>query len=499
MRLDDLRIRLRPRGHREALDLGLALLQANWRAVYAAWLAITLPVFLLLNLLLVEHLLLAAILFWWLKPLYDRALLFVLGRALFGDTPGPGALLRALPDLLRNTGLFGQLTWARLSPYRSLVLPILQLEGLRGRARRERIRLLVRRAGGHAFWLLFLCVNVETLFTLSQYVAVVMFLPDGIDTDFLRLVLAGDPPWWLGLLGNLFYYLAMSAVEPWYVASGFMLYLNRRNELEAWDVELRLRRLARRLAAPAGAALLCLTLFVAPGTARIANAAERLPPDEAPRIIAEVLADEDFSGRETITVWVPKDWSWQWGNSEDEKQRAMFPGLPLLLADGMKLVLVALVLWGLFLIYRYRERLGLERPPVPAPAAAAPDADSQPIPDPESLPADVPARARELWQAGEARTALGLLYRAALSRLANDAGVPLHDAMTEGDVLATAARSPLPRETLDGLRALTRAWQRIAWAHRAPDAAEAERLIADWSRHFDRLSAGNAASEGTAA
>jgi len=487
LRLEDLRIRLRPRGHREALDLGLALLQADWRAVYTAWLAITLPLFLLLNLLLVEHLTLAAFLFWWLKPLYDRVLLFVLGRTLFGDTPNLGALLRALPNLVRHTGLFGQLTWARLSPYRSLVLPILQLEGLRGRARRERARLLVRRAGGHAFWLLFLCVNVEMLFTLSQYAAVVMFLPDGLDTDFLQLVFTEDPPWWLGLLGNLFYYLAMSAVEPWYVASGFMLYLNRRNELEAWDVELRLRRLARRLAAPAATAMLCLALFVAPGTMRIANAAEPLPPDEAPRVIAEVLADEAFSGEETITVWVPKDWSWQWGDPEDEEAQAMFPGLPLLLADGMKLVLVALALWGLFLIYRYRERLGLERPPAPVPAAT-PDIDSQPIPDPESLPADVPARARELWRAGEARAAFGLLYRAALSRLANDADLPLHEAMTEGDVLAAAARSPLPRETIDGLRALTRAWQRIAWAHRAPDAQEAERLIADWSRHFDHLS-----------
>ena len=31
-------------------------------------------------------------------------------------------------------------------------------------------------------------------------------------------------------------------LEPFYVAAGFAMYLNRRTELEAWDVEQELRR-----------------------------------------------------------------------------------------------------------------------------------------------------------------------------------------------------------------------------------------------------------------
>ena len=48
-----------------------------------------------------------------------------------------------------------------------------------------------------------------------------------------------------GLL--LAWYIAMSIVEPFHVAAGFSLYLNRRTELEAWDLELAFRRLRERL------------------------------------------------------------------------------------------------------------------------------------------------------------------------------------------------------------------------------------------------------------
>jgi hypothetical protein len=46
---------------------------------------------------------------------------------------------------------------------------------------------------------------------------------------------------------NLAYVLAESLIEPFFVTAGFALYLSRRVMLEGWDVELGLRRLARRL------------------------------------------------------------------------------------------------------------------------------------------------------------------------------------------------------------------------------------------------------------
>jgi hypothetical protein len=38
------------------------------------------------------------------------------------------------------------------------------------------------------------------------------------------------------------YAVAIAFIEPFYVAGGFAMYLNRRAELEAWDIEQELRR-----------------------------------------------------------------------------------------------------------------------------------------------------------------------------------------------------------------------------------------------------------------
>src|SRR5207253_1320150 len=52
---------------------------------------------------------------------------------------------------------------------------------------------------------------------------------------------------------------------------------------------------------------------------------------------------------------------------------------------------------------------------------------------PESLPPDVGAAARALWERGEKRAALALLYRGTLSRLAHVHEVAIRDSSTEGD------------------------------------------------------------------
>jgi len=63
---------------------------------------------------------------------------------------------------------------------------------------------------------------------------------------------------------------------------------------------------------------------------------------------------------------------------------------------------------------------------------------------PESLPADIGASARRLWDRGEHRAALALLYRGLLSRLAHVHQLPVRDSSTEGDCLALSARMADP-------------------------------------------------------
>lgn len=59
---------------------------------------------------------------------------------------------------------------------------------------------------------------------------------------------------------------------------------------------------------------------------------------------------------------------------------------------------------------------------------------------PESLPADIGAVALALWERGEQRAALALLYRGMLSRLVHGHALPIRESSTEGDCEQLAAR-----------------------------------------------------------
>lgn len=241
----------------EAVDLGFALAQAEAPAIARLWLRLLLPLVLLLC--LAEHLLLAAgrlpwatALVWWCKPLFDAAVLLLLSRRVFGESPSPrevGALLRAHAGTL-----FAALSWRRFSPARSFFLPAHLLEGLTRANRRERLRLLGADTSGAAWVLTHHGVWLE-MALLAGLLAMAWLLTPAIWSDQLRALAMDDEPGHLALLAwQLAYVPVVALVSPFYAAAGFTLYLNRRTGLEAWDVEVALRRLQERLRrqAPAG-------------------------------------------------------------------------------------------------------------------------------------------------------------------------------------------------------------------------------------------------------
>ena len=160
MQTERVAIALRPRQGWEALDLGFAMVRAWWRPLFGAWLLVVLPCAALIHLLLYDHLWLALLAFWWLKPLYDRVALSVLSDSLFGDVPTVRQTLARLPGRLRG-GLAPSLLWLRFSPLRALQLPVLQLEGQRGAGRRRRTRVLAGRESHLPIALQFACLQFE--------------------------------------------------------------------------------------------------------------------------------------------------------------------------------------------------------------------------------------------------------------------------------------------------------------------------------------------------
>lgn len=81
---------------------------------------------------------------------------------------------------------------------------------------------------------------------------------------------------------------------------------------------------------------------------------------------------------------------------------------------------------------------------------------------PESLPSDIGVAARALWDRGEQRAALALLYRGLLSRLVHVYEVPIRDSSTEGDCLSLAARK-LEASRVAYATSLVRTWQRAIY------------------------------------
>lgn len=240
MQVDALAVRMRLRTSWEAADLGTRLCQTFARPIYRCYFAVALPAVALCLLTYPLAGWLPSFALWWLVPWLDRTIVFVLSRAAFGQTT-TFADVWASQRTVWWKHLLSTLTIRRLSPWRSLTQPVYQLEDLplseaRGRARQ--IRRGVMRPG-FAVTCAFACAETGLMFGLLSLAF--WLAPTGHQPDF-RFLLSGEQPGLVGLIFPLVYSAIVLFLEPFYVAAGFGMYLNRRASLEAWDVEQELRR-----------------------------------------------------------------------------------------------------------------------------------------------------------------------------------------------------------------------------------------------------------------
>ncbi len=489
MELERVGVALRPRQPWEAVDLGFVMVRQWGAAVYAAFLAAFVPVAVALHLLFDERLWLAALLTWWLKPLFDRFALHVVSRAVFGEVPSVRTTLAAMRDILAP-GLLASLTVHRFNLARSLVLPVWQLEKSRGRAARERRGILGRRMRGHAVGLTVVCVHFELVVMLSLAALGALLFPTAGEAgvDALAWWRDGTPGW--GIADSVGYLIAIAVIEPLYVAAGFALYLNRRAILEGWDVELALRRLAQRVTtaravAPLACAAVALLAALSFGAADALAQRDR-PPEAAREQIVEVLKDPDFQEWRDVLRWryraEPRP------PAEESGGSAFFSNLVKLLGQfaefGMWLLAAAGVVLALLAVRRFLPQLLEPREERYRP----PDALFGLNVTPESLPDDPAGTALDLVAGGKLRDALSLLYRGALASLVHAHHVPLTEAHTEGDCVR-AARAALPREAAQYFERLVRVWQAAAYGGRMPAAEDAAELARRWAAHFSIPSA----------
>ncbi len=472
MRLEDVSAELRPRGPWESVDLGFAMTRRHFPHLLAAWGLTVVPLWLVL--LATTHwvpLWLVLLVIWWMKPIYDRVPLFILSRSLFGDTPKLRDVLRAWPGMIFRRFvplMLLRVPWVIVSPAfswaRSFLLPLVDLEGQKGRGFKERQKVLLQSAGGTTAALMVLCgvYEVFLVFGLLTLGGQMIANPAGafqlgeafMDTAFRH----GQMPAWLVWSLIAGYLCSMTLVELFYVGAGFGLYINCRTLLEGWDVEIAFRRLARRLAQTA-VAIVAICCLPATGAA----------DDESADAIKQVLAHEDFKVH-TVETWqaVPE------GDYKGPRESGLLAKFGNLLFYTVIIAAVALIAW---LVWKNRHIF--QRTPSATAKAKTPRTVMGMDVSPDSLPADIIAAARLRWQEGDARGALSLLYRGSLVWLIHSARLPVRESDTEGDCVRHARALPeaSPRNYFE---ALTCGWVLVAYAGRVPAGEEIEHLLTAW-------------------
>ena len=454
----------RKRDSDEALDLGLMMGRRWWWSLQKAWLATALPIGVLI-LLLPLATGWKLLLFWWFKPLYELAPLYLLSQRVFGEKPSARQLSAHWLKALLRWGP-GLLTVRRFSTRRSFNMPLTLLEGLSGKARRARLRVLYLQGGAYASWLTFIGANAEGVLAISLLVVLRALVPPELTNDSYLAMLRH------GILPDLAYGVGMALVAPFYVAGGFSLYLHRRIELEAWDIELVFRRLAGRLVSLLPI-LACGFLLAALSTPAPAQPV-RLTPASARKAVRAVVAGPDFHHRIHIRRLRLV------GLGTGKVASNPFPQTPAWLAARIaadaRWVLWGLVVfllgWVLIRIRRWLNRLEPEEGTEPG--IALPAANDHQV-EPEKFEGDVAA----LLEQGRTRESLAMLYRQVQAALNRHYRLRLPAGATESDCLERVSALKAPAVTAF-FHELTLVWVSLAYAHEDLDRSRVSDLFSRW-------------------
>lgn len=521
----------------EAIDLGILLARRWYFPLFLSWLIPSALVFFPMLLLFPEMAWLASLVAWWLKPLFDRMPLFLLSRYIFGEHVSIIGARKNILSLFWFDAL-PALTWRRLDLQRSFKLAVSVLERQKGKDYGGRCTLLQRNCGGAATWLTLIMVHIEVFLCCAFVVGAFLFIPESVEIDFYQSY--SSHPMLYEMVYYGLYFVSAAFIAPFYVACGFSLYINRRIELEAWDLEITFRHCvqqriekSKRLLEKSGASLLGIGLLVcvlslvsisprvvadpletadateisdiedasiAGGYESIKYSASDNSPQQVTRQrILDILQSPPFVIEETKTVW-------EWKAKEKQPEEE-YPKWVIWLARSLEKLfgisssmddiasVLEVILWALVImlvmmvIYRFRRHLQLYWSHL-----ISQQAEPLLLDKPEvimgmkithkSLPEDIPTEAKNLWQQGQVRQALAMLYRGSLYQLVYRHDMPLAEWYTEQECNVFVKRRAA-QAIANYFGQLTHTWQNLAYAHHEPDVTSFELLCQGWIEVFD--------------
>lgn len=538
--IERFQLTLRPRTAWESLDLGIVFARKGYRSLLAVWLIASLFPSLFIIVLLRDRTLpfllgdriiqlpISFFVIWWIKPLFKRALLGSLKRQLFSEPPITLELWKEWLLGLMKWGV-GDLLWRRLNPSRSFLQPIVQFEQNSQSKNRLRERLLRRRYARLSDWNSIAFSLFEGVAFGSVVLGVMMLLSffgeRAVDTVWSHPALIS---WGVVLL----YYLVITLLTPFYVSCGLTLYLHARIEIEAWDIQLRLMKLVRRVRSVSQLALL-LFLFTSAALCWMPEAAfaqvraeeselqeesrERekddlrctrfaqriaLPAEtEEKRKLQEILKNDQFDPCHAERRWVRRAnrsdarwprWLLRWfdsiaeGMSQMESPHVEAPiktsRLTNWLRDGVILTFLGVTLLStLYLLYFLSKKVkpyraewkrirGLKRLRKKEKKSASR----------ERVIGNERGEIEQLARAGEIRAALALLYQSLLSDLNQRFELEIPNSATESELLRLI-EPRLASEWALFSSTLMAQWQVVAYGGASMEISEVIAMNREWS------------------
>lgn len=236
MQLNKLIIEPRVRNPWSAVDLGTVLARDYWLRGIALHLTLSIPVFLACRWLTEVSAWLPYLVIWWLKPLFERPFLFSLSRELFSQRCGFWQTLSLYRHWLFPS-IAPVLLLRRLSTNRCMFAPISLLEQPSNSDYGKRATVLGHKYSSASTWLTVVLYHMESFLAMALLALVWFLFPEQLDVSSAWLEELSQGSVYL----DASFLLIMAVVAPFYCASGFMLYISRRIELEGWDIEMSFR------------------------------------------------------------------------------------------------------------------------------------------------------------------------------------------------------------------------------------------------------------------
>lgn len=501
MDLSRITIKPRVRNPYESIDLGLIMAKSWWKSLYLSWFIPSFIVYVTLSIIFYEDNWLALLLTWWLKPLWDRVPLYIASRKLFNDDIEVKEIIKALPKIYSND-IFAWLLWRRFSFTRSFDMPVTVLESQKHAQRKKRLDILHQDTSNAASWLTIVCVHLEMIISIGVIGFFILLVPDEVDMNLMSLII--DEDFIANLITNIVTFFSMTLIAPFYVMAGFALYINRRIKLEAWDIEIRFRHLAEKHSNKTNFATLCfifiscLSVLTLPNDV-YAKSSESLTPEKSSVIINEILKGDDFHKEKKVTGWrlknsketKPDEEVPQWliliielleflfGDEESEEDKKGFT-VANLLEMFLWLIIIVSVSYLIYRVLKYLDVISPKNSKTKLTSPAAPDVLFGLDVRKDSIPEDVKKQTMLLWNKGQHREAIGLLYRSTLSLLIHRFLFEFYHGYTEqecSNVVQKSDNKPLR----DFVSQITSTWQQIAYAHSIPLEQQIISLCNQWS------------------